>query len=153
MNETNKDLGSKERLEIKKLGLEVDNLNLAWWKKPSYLGVVLPVMFAFITLTSAWVTGYFDAERSRLKAEEMSLQVNVDNLNIKIARLVTKSGIILDDLKGFVDAKDGAISEIIRTMEFGGIVEPDSLKKVQNRLEQIRISVGELFTLMQEDSQ
>lgn len=74
----------KEKLEVKKLQLEVDQLQVPFWKRPSYVGgVFVPVALAALTLIGAFVTGYFDAERSRLKTEKTELAAAVEKLRVE----------------------------------------------------------------------
>jgi hypothetical protein len=70
----------KQRLECEKLRLEVAQINIAWWKRPVYIGSLVPMVLAFIGLLSAWATGYFSTERQSLRNEIGSLTLTRDQL-------------------------------------------------------------------------
>ncbi len=81
-------------LERQKLELEIRELQLAWWKRPPYLGVALPVVLAVVGFLSVLWSGYFDsrkvilesqieelrARRNEILASNKSIQDNLDNV-------------------------------------------------------------------------
>lgn len=77
----------RETQELEKLILEIKQLELPWWKKPSYLGVLVPVLLATLAFAGGCWTGYFDAERTRLQNDKRSLTAETRDLTERVARL------------------------------------------------------------------
>lgn len=65
---------TKEDLERRKLELEIADLGRAWWKRPAYLGVLIPIVLGTLTFFAGILSGFFDRERTRLKHENQSLE-------------------------------------------------------------------------------
>lgn len=85
---------TKTDLENEKLRLEIRQLGEPWWRRPAYVGVLLPTVLAFGTLLTAYRAHYFDnqakllalqnesakQERNGLNAEKEKLQENIAGL-------------------------------------------------------------------------
>jgi hypothetical protein len=70
----NKEHFEREKLELTKLQLEIDQLRLAWWKRPVYIGALTPLALGILVFLSGILSGYFDTRRQKLEAEVSQLQ-------------------------------------------------------------------------------
>jgi len=64
---------NKEKLEVKKLELEIKALNKPWYAKPAYLGILI----ALISIFSAQFTGLIDIKKEALNLEKLKLEREV----------------------------------------------------------------------------
>lgn len=71
-------------LESKKLEQEINQLKLAWWKRPSYIASSVTL----VALLTGWISGYFPGEKQKLDAE-------IKNLRSKKIELTTDA-LLLD---------------------------------------------------------
>ncbi len=71
---------SKEDLEHRKLLLEIKQLEVAWWKRPNVLGIVLPVALGFATLGVGYITGFFNTQRALLEIQTTELRLEKNEL-------------------------------------------------------------------------
>jgi DNA repair exonuclease SbcCD ATPase subunit len=149
----------RTKLEIEKLQAEVRELQMAFWKKPAYLGVFLPVGLAVITLFAAIVTGYFSAERKRLEAEKAQLQSELNAMNSKKDTLevqttqlrkdgqaiVTQLRTSLDAMKKAADDKDGQLADLIKKLDTGK-ANPQEVRaeaqSIRNKLGSIQADIA-----------
>lgn len=76
----------QKRLSVEKLRAEVVQAQLAWWKRPAYLGGLAPILLALVGVATAWANGYFDTQRTQLANEIAALEDERDALNTKIAQ-------------------------------------------------------------------
>ena len=65
---------SRDDLELQKLALEIRELQRAWWQRPVYLSILLPVVLGSLTVLAGILSGYFDRERTQLKRSIESLK-------------------------------------------------------------------------------
>lgn len=65
---------TREELELRKLELEVRELERSSWLRPAYMAALLPIVLATLGFLSAWMSGYFSNERAKLKQETAQLQ-------------------------------------------------------------------------------
>lgn len=75
-----------KRLEVEKLRAEVQTAQLSWWKRPGYLGGLTPILLALVGVGTAWVTGYFDTQRTQLATEIEALEDTKQQLEDQIAQ-------------------------------------------------------------------
>jgi hypothetical protein len=75
----------KKELECQKLRAEIAQISLAWWKKPAYVSIVIPIVIALIALLTAWSKGYFSSERATLKKEilDMTIQITEEKAHLQ----------------------------------------------------------------------
>ncbi|MCX6829418.1 MAG: hypothetical protein NT002_09090 [candidate division Zixibacteria bacterium] len=97
-------------LENKKLQLEGAELARPWWRKPSYIAALAPLILAIIGLLSLWFAGFFNEERQnlkeqigRIKTEIQPLQAKRDSLVRQIA--LNDSVLRVKDIKSEEDAR------------------------------------------------
>jgi len=64
-------------LELKKLALEIEDLERPWWKRPAYVLAALPTMLAFGTLLVGAFSGYFQAAYTKLENQRHDLETAV----------------------------------------------------------------------------
>lgn len=88
---------SKEELEKRKLLIEnrkilveLKQLQLPWWKKPAYIGVLFPTLLAFGTLSIAFITGYFQNEYKLIDIKREHATEKEQALNKSIADLTDR---------------------------------------------------------------
>lgn len=72
--ETQKIELEKRRLEVEKMRVEIADASLAFWKRPGYLAGLSPLLIAFAGVFTAWVTGYFDTQRTQLANDIAALE-------------------------------------------------------------------------------
>lgn len=73
-----KDLAAQ--LECEKLRREISALDLVWWKRPAYLGIVSPLVIALIGFLAALLSGWFTDNRTALQSEVNALTIQKDTL-------------------------------------------------------------------------
>ena len=74
---------TKEELELKKLALEIKDLERSFWKRPTYILAALPTLLAVVTLSVGLFNGYFSASLTKLENQKHDLQVEVTNFEAK----------------------------------------------------------------------
>jgi len=90
---------SKDELEQKKLELEIKELKRHWLKNPKYLGILLTIILAIISLAWTLTSGVFDKKYQTLKLEKASLQFEINNFNIKRDSVKKEFNILNDSLR------------------------------------------------------
>jgi cell division protein FtsB len=75
-NETKPD-DPKTPLELKKLALEIAELERPWWKRPTYILAALPTLLAIFALTVGFINGYFSASLTKLDNQKHDLQAEI----------------------------------------------------------------------------
>ena len=109
---------------------------LVWWKKPSYIASIGPLLVAVATLLSLWVSGYFDQERLELKEEVRELNEQIGSLNNVRDSLIEELTVAYSEIKALqtnldVDTLAERVSHIIgslresREIDFSDITEAD----------------------------
>ncbi|MEM6684762.1 MAG: hypothetical protein AAF617_03110, partial [Bacteroidota bacterium] len=67
---------SKEELEKLKLREEIKTLGQPWWKKASYLGIMIPAILTLLTILTGIITGFID-----LKKQEIGYESQIEELS------------------------------------------------------------------------
>ena len=80
----------KKRLECEKLKAEIAQASLAWWKRPGYMGSLVPIVLAVAGIFSGWVTGFFDQQRENLENRIAILQSQKEDLDKDVAEAEEK---------------------------------------------------------------
>ena len=77
----------KRRLECEKLRAEIEQISIAWWKRPGYIGGMAPIIIALVGFASAWATGYFNTQREVLASSIAQLETEQERLQEKTEAL------------------------------------------------------------------
>lgn len=67
---------NREDLELKKLSLEIKEMETNWWQKPHYLGIFIPAMLTITTLLVGILTDYFDFKNKQIGFSEKKEQLD-----------------------------------------------------------------------------
>jgi hypothetical protein len=153
-------------LELQKLEAELVELRLPFWKKPTYLGVFLPVGAALLTLLGVVWSGYFDTKRDQLKlakeqlesdnvglrAEKEKLENQTRNLRDEGKLLIKELAKAVSDMEIAASQKGQELSHLIELLHTG---QPnakavlDAENKIQNKLNQIRDDIVKIEAKLQ----
>ncbi|HEX8174975.1 MAG TPA: hypothetical protein VF543_07635 [Pyrinomonadaceae bacterium] len=74
---------TKEALELKKLQLEIKDLERPFWKRPAYVLAALPTLLAVITLSVGFINGYFSAQLTKLENQRHDVEVQIKDFEAK----------------------------------------------------------------------
>lgn len=72
-------------LTKKKLEIEIEDLQKAWFKKPKYIAALSPIIIALLSFLAIWLSGFFDTQKERLNKEISELEIVRDSLNYVIS--------------------------------------------------------------------
>ena len=93
-NEPQTELEIQKSLELKKLTLEIAELERPWWKRPAYILAALPTLLAMIALSVGFINGYFSAQLTKLENQRHDIEAQVkefesrrDVLNSELAQV------------------------------------------------------------------
>jgi len=92
---------TEKSLELKKLALEIADLERPWWKRPAYVLAFLPTMLAFGTLLVGAFTGYFQAEYTKLENQRHDLEVQRGQLQQQVQGLEEQRDTLMDAAKKY----------------------------------------------------
>ena len=81
----------KRRLECDKIRAEISQIELAWWKRPSYIGGIAPIFIALVGFLSVWSTGFFESQRAEPRSEIEKLDTEQKDLSDYNQKLVQSS--------------------------------------------------------------
>jgi outer membrane murein-binding lipoprotein Lpp len=73
----------KDSLELKKLALEIADLERPWWKRSNYILAALPTLVAVIALSVGFINGYFSAQLTKLENQKHDLETQVKDFEAK----------------------------------------------------------------------
>jgi hypothetical protein len=80
----------KEPRQLKKLALEIAELERSWWKRPAYILGALPTLLAVVALSVGFVNGYFSAQLTRLENQRHDLEAQVKSLRPNVMISIDK---------------------------------------------------------------
>lgn len=131
----------KRRLECEKLRVEISQVELAWWKRPGYIGSIAPILIALVGFLSVWSTGFFETQRAELRSEieklgtehtklsdnnqklvqsSREIQKQIDQAYISIKVAVAESSYALAHMRGegpaLTDADHGRVETVLKEM-------------------------------------
>lgn len=76
-NETQTELQVQKALELRKLALEIAELERPWWKRPNYILAALPTLLAIVALSVGFLNGFFSAQLTKLENQRHALELQV----------------------------------------------------------------------------
>ena len=117
----------KDSLELRKLSLEIAELERRWWKRPNYILAALPTLLAIAALSVGFLNGFFSAQLTKLDNQKHDLETQIkefegtktdlisqnEQLHLELVKqqeLIKKAQPVLAELK--------TIEEIARQMQF-----------------------------------
>ena len=115
--------GNRDALELKKLCLEVQQLELRWWKRPSYIAAAIPIVLALLTLITAFTTGWFDQERSNLRSQKDALEAQ---------------NAVLEQQKTQLEEQKNALESLNKKLQAENINLEDSLDELEEAESSLR---------------
>ena len=75
----------EKALELKKLSLEIAELERPWWKRPSYILGALPTLLAVVALSVGFLNGFFSAQLTKLENQRHDLKIEVQEFETEKA--------------------------------------------------------------------
>jgi hypothetical protein len=90
------DLG--KALALKKLSLEIAELERPWWKRPSYILAALPTLLALTALSVGFLNGYFSASLTKLDNQKHDLQAEIKQFEETRKTLVAQNEKLRQDV-------------------------------------------------------
>lgn len=97
----------KEELELKKLALEIRDLERPFWKRPTYILAGLPTMLAVVTLSIGLFNGYFSASLIKLDNQKHDLEAEVKAFQITRDELYSTNDRLKKEKESLIVEKDG----------------------------------------------
>ena len=94
-----------EELEEEKLKLEIKELNKTWFKKPSYLRVLLPSLIALGSVFYAFQSDLISVQREKNQLKKMQLDTT-------LAKFEARKNILSDTLLLLKETRDSLIGRI-----------------------------------------
>src|SRR5262249_17469768 len=64
----------KKALELRKLALEIADLERRWWQRPVYILSALPTLLAIFALSVGFLNGFFSAQLTKLDNQKHDLE-------------------------------------------------------------------------------
>lgn len=106
---------AKARLECEKLEAEIAQAKLEWWKRPGYLGSLVPIVLAVVGFLSAFWTGYFDTRRETLEVQVDALKTERNLLAEETAQLEAQRETLEHENRDLVSKNEQIQSKIDET--------------------------------------
>lgn len=131
-----KDEATKDDFDRLKTALEIQQLAVPWWKRPGYLGILLPTLIALASVFVAVANGVFSFELHEL-------DVKKDKLGIDIARLELDKKRNQWDVDKFAETKARLEKEASELTSSNKMLESDRSKLVKEKTN-LSTKVGEL---------
>jgi cell division protein FtsB len=67
----------KDSLQLRKLTLEIAELERPWWMRPTYILAALPTLLAVVALSVGFLNGFFSAQLTKLDNQRFSLEQQI----------------------------------------------------------------------------
>jgi len=96
-NQLEEDL--EKTLTLKKLRLEIADLERPWWKRPSYILAALPTLLAVVALSIGFLNGFFSAQLTKLENQRHDLQAEIRQFEDTRHTLVSQNEELQRELK------------------------------------------------------
>ncbi|SFR40635.1 hypothetical protein [Litoreibacter janthinus] len=131
--ETQKIELERRRLEVEKMRVEIADASRPLWLRPGSLASLSPLLIALAGVFAAWVTGYFDTQRTQLANDIAALETEKADLS----KDVQAAQNIIDN--GYLRIRMAAGEALYALGHFGGFSEEyeaalQNLFKFQERL-------------------
>ncbi len=98
----------KTKLELKKLQLEINELDRPIWGRPAFLGAFVPLMLAFVGLASTVFTGFFDERMAALRDQRKELEKVIESQLGKIEQ----RNIEIEDKNAEIESKEEELGSL-----------------------------------------
>lgn len=98
----------KKALELKKLALEIAEMERPWWERPNYILAALPTLLAVIALSVGFINGYFSAQLTKLDNQKYDLQRQIREFESTRDALIAQN----DQLQQGVQKKQDKLDHI-----------------------------------------
>ena len=76
-NKPQVELDTEKSLVLKKLALEIAELERPWWKRPVYILAALPTLLAIAALSVGFLNGFFSAQLTKLDNQKHDLEAEI----------------------------------------------------------------------------
>src|SRR6266481_4093415 len=73
----------RDSLQLKKIALEIAEMERAWWKRPAYILAALPTILAIIALSVGFINGFFSSQLTKLENQRHDLEAQVKEFEAK----------------------------------------------------------------------
>jgi septal ring factor EnvC (AmiA/AmiB activator) len=111
-------IDEKGSLELRKLALEIADLERSWWKRPAYILGALPTLLALGTVLVAVFSGYFQAAYIKLENQRHDIEAQVKEFEAKredLHKQNDKLQQLYDNLHQQYDKEKQALDEMKET--------------------------------------
>lgn len=98
----------KDSLQLRKLALEIAELERPWWKRPTYILAALPTLLAVVALTVGFLNGFFSAQLTKLENQRHDIESQIREFEGTRNTLVTQNQKLQND----ISTKQNALIEI-----------------------------------------
>lgn len=129
-------MDDRERLEVEKLQIEIQNLRKPWWKRAEFLSMGLTGIIAILSLFYAFSTGILDAKSERLELQKAKLEREITLFEQRRDTLIEENARLRQLM---FSSKDSLVSLL-----FGYQASSDSMKKKLSRLESEKQRLAEI---------
>jgi hypothetical protein len=98
----------KDFLALRKLTLEIAEMERPWWKRPAYILAALPTLLAIVALSVAFLNGFFGAQLTKLDNQRHDLEAEIIRFEGTRNALLTQN----EKLKEDILTRQGQLSDI-----------------------------------------
>lgn len=88
----------RDSLQLKKLTLEIAEMERLWWKRPTYILAALPTLLAIIALSIGFLNGFFSAQLTKLDNQKHDLEAQIREFQGTRNALTTENETLRQDL-------------------------------------------------------
>lgn len=109
------DTDPNRELELKKLALEIAELERPWWRRPAYILAALPTLLAVAALSVGFLNGFFSAQLTKLDNQKFALEQQIKEFESRRDQLHQQNDQLsaqLENLKKEIAIKDAIAAAI-----------------------------------------
>ena len=136
-------MAEKNKLELEKLQVEIQNLKKPWWKKAEYLNLFMTGIIAAFTLIYALASGILDIKSERLQLEKKMLENDIFLFRLKRDTLIEENAKLK---KQIYVTKDSLVSVLFQLQKSN-----DTLVQKLNYLESEKIRLSSIEKIYKSD--